>query len=500
MNAPLSSKAMMRPRVHAALAALLLPLAGCASGPDCPDADAASCANPLMDGYSSPADPIPVEEGGHDHADPAQHRFAQGASLLAHDDLRRFGWSPEVPVGAHVVDLAPARGLLAVGVNGNHGDEGQQGFHLFDVSDPDRLVHLSYYEATQPVGGDRTLAFSGDGQTVFLGYEGDARPGVAAIDVSDPANPLEVAFWDDPQGYGSHTISAGSIGGVEHVFSLAMGVNILRFDPAAGGQAASFTLVGKYLTADQLAALDAVTMALGDGGTGPATTYALRALYGHDMTFFHDPVTGRPLLFVAYAYEGFKAVDLSVPSAPVLWFRWQAPADTSHKHYVHSVEAARLDSGQLLLVVGSETFEAENQGIASPVWILDGTLAAASPVPLAVEPIHVSTWRNPGGAAAGHLGLSVHFFRIEDGLLYLSHYHGGIWGIDLRTPEAQADPRHFGYIMPVPPDPVRPADDCCIGFDLDGVPMVFDVEVLDGVAYGADILQGVTASRFETPN
>jgi hypothetical protein len=476
-------------------------LAGCATTPDECDGDqpsaqaAASCANPNMTGYQSTSDPIP-EEGevdGHDHADPLQHRFAHNASLLAFDDLRRFGWSAEVPVGAHVVDLAPSRGLLAVGVNGGHGDEGQQGFHLFDVSDPARLVHLSYYAAEQPVGGDRTLAFSGDGMTVFLGYEGDARPGVAAIDVSDPAAPREVAFWDDPQGFGSHTISAGAIGGVEHVFSLAMGVNILRYDEDG------FTLVGKYLTADQLAALDAVGMALGDGGAGPAQTYALRALYGHDMTFFQDPVTGKPLLFVAYAYEGFKAVDLSVPSAPVLLFRWQAPADTAHKHYVHSVEAARLGSGQLLLVVGSETFEPENQAIASPVWILDATAAALADVPLATEPVHASTWRNPGGAAAGSLGLSVHFFRLEDGLLYLSHYHGGLWGVDLRTPEAQAEPRHFAYIMPVPPSAVSPPEDCCIGFDLDGVPMVFDVEVLDGVVYGADILQGLTASRFERP-
>lgn len=470
---------------------VLASLAGCL--------DSRPLADGGMRGYTGPADPIPVEGAdGHDHADPLQHRFAQNARLLAHDGLRRFGASAEVPVGAHVVDVAPARGLLAVGVNGGHGDEGQQGFHLFDVSDPDLLVHLSYYQADQPVGGDRTLAFSTDGMTLFLGYEGDARPGVAAVDVSDPVHPREVAFWDDPQGFGSHTISAGAIGGVEHVFSLAMGVNILRYDGPQNGQEGGFTLVGKYLTADQLAALDAVGMALGDGGPGPAQTYALRALYGHDMTFFQDPVTGKPLLFVAYAYEGFKAVDLTVPSAPLLLFRWQAPADTSHKHYVHSVEAARLASGQLLLVVGSETFEPQNQEIASPIWVLDGTAAAAG-IPLAAEPVHVSTWRNPGGAAAGSLGLSVHFFRLEAGLLFLSHYHGGIWAIDLRTPEAQARPAAFGYIMPVPADPVAPPEECCIGFDLDGVPMVFDVEVLDGVVYGADLIQGVTATRFIAP-
>ncbi|MHB1260524.1 MAG: LVIVD repeat-containing protein [Thermoplasmatota archaeon] len=466
-------------------------LAGCASTPDeCPPS--ASCANPNMEGYTAPTNPIPEESeaDGHDHSAPGQHRFAENASLVAYDDLRRFGWSPEIVVGAHAVDLAGD--LLAVGVNAGETDEGQQGFHLFDVSDPAKLTHLSYYEAPLPVSGDRTIAFSQDGKTVFLGYEGDARPGVAAVDVSDPATPTEVAFWDDPQAFGSHTISSGTIGGVQYVFSLAMGVNILRFDGD------SFTLVGKYLTADQLAALDAVGQALGDGGTGPAQTYALRALYGHDMTFFSDPVTGKPILFVAYAYEGFKAVDLTVPSSPTLLFRWMPPADTAHKHYTHSVEAARMESGQLLVVVGSETFEPDNQEIASPIWILDATVAAAG-LPLATEPTHLSTWRNPGGAAAGNLGLSVHFFRIEDGLLYLSHYHGGIWGIDLRTPEAQAAPAAFGYIMPIPPTAIAPPEECCIGFDLDGAPMVFDLEVKDGVVYGADIIQGVTASRFERP-
>ncbi|HUR25323.1 MAG TPA: hypothetical protein VM327_04830 [Candidatus Thermoplasmatota archaeon] len=482
----------------------LATLAGCASTPDeCDEGAAAStasasCVNPNMDGFTAVADPIPEEgdegTGGHDHRDPLQHRFAENASLVGYDDLRRFGWSPEIVVGAHAVDLASDRDLLAVGVNAGETDEGQQGFHLFDVSDPARLQHLSFYESELPVSGDRTIAFSQDGQTVFLGYEGGGvRPGVAAVDVSDPTAPREVAFWDDPEDFGSHTVSSGTIAGVQYVFSLAMGVNILRFDGD------SFTLVGKYLTADQFAALDAAGMAAGDAGPGPAQTYAFRALYGHDMTFFQDPVTGKPILFVAYAYEGFKAVDLTVPSAPVLLFRWMPPADTAHKHYTHSVEVARLDSGQLLVVVGSETFEAENQGIASPIWILDATVAAAG-LPLASEPVHVSTWRNPGGAAAGNLGLSVHFFRIEDGLLYLSHYHGGIWAIDLRTPDAQAEPQAFGYIMPLPPTAIEPPEDCCIGFDLDGAPMVFDLEVKDGVVYGADIIQGVTASRFELPN
>jgi hypothetical protein len=473
---------------NAVLLVASLVLAGCFTPADAPEEDP-------MAGYTSPDDPVPAEGvGGHDHRDPAQHRFARNATLVGHDDLRRFGWSNETVVGAHALDLFGD--LLVVGVNAGEVDGGQQGFHLFDVSDPAQPRHLSFHKALFPVAGDRTVTFSGDGRYVFLGYEGGGvRPGVSAVDVSDPAAPLEVAFWADPQDYGAHTVAAGVVDGVQHVFVLAMGVNILRFDPPAGGQGASFTLVGKYLTQDQLAAADALRFVVGEG-QGSAPTYAVRSLYGHDMTFFDDPVSGKPLLMVAYAYEGLKVVDLSQPSAPVLLTRWMPPADTPHKHYTHSVAAFRMPDGQLLLVVGSETFEPENQEIASPVWILDAT-AAVLGTPLAQEPILRSTWRNPGGAAAGNLGLSVHFFRIDDGVLYLSHYHAGVWAIGLRTPQEQADPPVLGYIMPIPEGAIAPPEDCCIGFDLDGAPMVFDVVAKDGYAYGADIIQGLTVTRFD---
>ncbi|MCA1810416.1 MAG: hypothetical protein LC623_00190 [Halobacteriales archaeon] len=465
-------------------------LSGCASGPgrgrgaDHPAAD-------LFPGECVPqAQAIPFG-GGHDHKDPAQHRLACNATLLAYDDLRRFGWDNETVVGAHVADVHGT--LLAIGVNAGETKDGQQGFHLFDISDPGKLVHLAFWK-TDYVGGDRTVVFSGDGKTVFMGYEKASRSGVAAVDVSDPTQPREVAFWSDPQGYGSHTIAAGTIGGVQYVFALAFGVNILRYD--AGG----FTLVGKYATNDALSVLDAP-----GSQTGP-TTYAFRSLYGHDMTFYADPVEGgRPLLFVAYAYDGLKVLDLAVPSAPALLGRWMPPADTASKHYTHSVAVERAADGKLLVVVGSETFEPENQAIASPLWVLDATETVKGPLALGAasglgpEPVLLGTWRNPSGAPAGNLGLSVHFFRLQGGLLYVSHYHGGVWAIDLRSDAARRVPAAFGYAMPVPPGAVRAPQECCIGFDLGGVPMVFDVAVHDGVVYAADETQGVTAIRFGPP-
>ncbi len=467
---------------RAALVVFLVVLAGCASAPlDQPQAPETR--------FTSPDNPIPEEHGGHDHRDPLQHLFARNATLLDSDDLQRFGWSEEMPVGAHAVDINGD--LLAVAVNGAHRDGGQQGVHLFDISDPSAMAHLSFWDAQVAVNGDRTIAFSGDGKTLFLGFEGGGiKPGVQALDIRDPTMPLPVAFWEDPQDFGSHTISTGVIDGTQYVFSLALGINILRYDETG------FTLVGKYVTADEAAFVDAVDYVVGEEQGNPQT-YALRAVYGHDMNFYLDPETGTPLLLVAYAYDGAKILDISQPSAPLMIGRFMPPEDTSHKHYTHSITAERHD-GRLIVVVGSETFEPSNQVIPSPIWILDATETLSSP-PMTAQPEYVGAWRNPGGAAAGDLGLSVHFFRQEAGFVYVSHYHGGVWAVDLRTAEARADPQAFGYIMPLPENAIAPPEDCCIGFDLDGAPMVFDVAVKDGVVYAADIIQGVTSSRFDRP-
>jgi hypothetical protein len=480
--------------VRASLAGVLLLalFAGCLGSdedPQVPDP---------MEGYTSPADPVPEDgDADHDHGDPAQHLFAKNATLEHWDDLRRFGWTEQTWVGAHAVDV---RGdTLVAAVNGGDAIDGQQGFHIFDVSDG--LEHKGFYQASMVVRGDRTIALSEDGKTAFLGYEGKAiRPGVSAVDISDPANPKEVAFWSDPQDYGAHTVSVGKVDGQDYVFALAQGVSILRYEsPLEGG--AGFTMVGKFLTADELALLDAYKYVDAESGTpeAAARAYALRSIYGHDMTFYDDPVSGKPLLLVAYAYEGLKVVDLSDPRLPVILTRWMPPEDTDHRHYTHSVVAERQSDGRLLLVVGSETFEEENQGIASPIWILDATAAVLAP-PLTMEPTHLSTWRNPGGAAAGHLGLSVHFFRLQEGLLVLSHYHAGVWGIDLRTPEAQADPQAFAYIMPVPPGAIEAPETAAAVYEFDRAPLVFDAAWgEDGMVYAADMIQGVTATRFELP-
>ncbi len=441
--------------------------------------------------FTSPDNPIPEEGLTHNHQDPAQHRFARNASVVFHDDLLRFGGNVEQPVGAHAAAIHEGRALLALAVHGAETGGGQQGVHVYDISTPHAPVHLSFFNSGVQVNGDRTVAWSESGETLFLGYEAGDLPGVAAVDVRNPSSPLLAGFWSDPLGFGSHTIAAGAMDGTQYVFSLSMGVTILSYADGV------FSVEGKYVTQDQLAIADAAQYAANDNAGG-AGTFALRSVYGHDMNFYLDPLTGMPLLLVAYAYDGAKILDVSTPAAPVLMGRFMPPADTDHKHYTHSITAERGPDGALVVVVGSETFEPENQQVASPIWILDATDTVTG-LPMQNQPIHLSTWRNPGGAAAGDLGLSVHFFRQEAGLLYLSHYHGGVWAVDLQTESARVHPEAFGYLMPVPDDAMWAPEECCIGFDLDGVPMTFDVTVLNGTVYAADLIQGLVVGEFQRP-
>lgn len=452
--------------------------------------------------------------GGHDHRDADQHRFAENMELLDHDGLKRFGFDPDLlVVGAHAIDIHEE--LMAVAVFGSHTSEGgQQGFHLFDISDPENLQHLSFWEAGTAVGGDRTVAFAPDGQTVFLGFERGTRPGVSAVDVSNPSNPHEVAFWSEacaenpvprpsdapawtPRAgcYGPHTVTAGEIDGVTHVFVINVGITILRYD------ANGFAEIARYHSPEQLAILSAPSQydPDNDDPSNPTGTtsfrYAYHTVYAHDVWFYHDPVTAKDLLLVAYAFDGVKVLDVSNPQFPILQASWVPDSDLGINHYVHAFTAERLETGEFILVAGTEAAYEEHTKVPSPLWVLDGTAMVAAQ-PMQVEMELLSEWTNPDATPAGGLTNSMHWHRQQDGLLYVSHYHGGIWVIDLRTATDRAVPEHIGYIMPLPASAMDSPEWCCLGTEA-GAPMVFDVDVdSDGNIYGADIIQGVTSMRL----
>lgn len=423
---------------------------------------------PDEDGPPAPSE-ILVED--HDHADPHAHAGSW--------NFRERSWLPLAPPGetARIHALDRSGDHLFVDGGMTLGDASEAGFDIVDVSDPGHPQVVASWSHEDHRGADRSIAVGPDGDWVFLASEGatdeTGSSGVFVVDVSDPSSPTLATFHPFP-GTGVHTIDAGIVDGDLHVFALAGGVSILRLESTPAGT--ELVRVGRYV------APGAGSIAEGSSaGTQERANEVVRTVYGHDMDFRIDEETGQPLLYVAYAYQGLHILDLTTPSAPQPISRW-TPGGTGSPWYVHSVQTAQID-GTRVTVVGSEVFENRHETTPAPIWILDTSDLSA--------PEEVGVWTNPSGAGAHSLLLSTHFFRIDDGTVHLAHYHGGVWSIDISTPEARRDPTATGYHMTARDNGWRPPAGCCGNWNLAGMPMVFDVEVVDGTVWAADWFSGL---------
>jgi hypothetical protein len=415
---------------------------------------------------------VPAGAAEHDHRNLSHHQgVACNMRMVSHAAMTEQ--EGEFP-GAHAVDVH--EDLLVVSVE--YGNEGR-GFNLYDVSDPTRPTLLSEYRNPEASGGDRNIAFSADGQWLYMANEAGGQStvtsaGVRLFDVSDPAQPVEVSFTPIAPS-GVHTITAFAIGGTQYAAALNFGVHLLELRADALGTM-RLVPVGRFATATpaQIAA-----------HPEPSPTTLQRSVYGHDTYVEQDPETGQTLLYFAYAYDGARVLDISVPSAPQEVARW-APSDEGAPHYIHDVKPYFTQDGRRIMVVEAETFEDRHIQTPSPVWFVDITDFEA--------PTELFKWTNPGGHGSDQLGLSSHFFRIMDQRVYLSHYHGGVWVLDGRDP---ANVTELAYYMPAQDTGYTPSEDCCIGWNLGSIPMVFDVAVDErGYVYAADLATGLYVLEY----
>lgn len=452
----------------------------------------AAFAGCLADGPSGPGGTGPVDPAlafvvEHDHLDLAEH--AVGWNLTQTDWNGIF--PKGTPSGAHAVDLNGD--LLVVALHALAG-ESENGFALFDVSEPTlpKLVHT--YIDERATGGDRMAMFSADGKTVFLGAEHAAREEITealvlAIDVSDPTAPKQVAEAAVPP-YGPHTVFAAEVDGRQFVYVVSFGVHVFEFTGT------EFTLVGRY------AAATPGQLLKNEDGPEEMQTYAFRDVYAHDVFAWQDPVDGRHIAFVAHAYEGLKIVDLTDPRTPRELGTF-VPDGPDAPSYVHTV-TVRMIGDRRIAAVGAETFEGRNRDVPSPVWFLDVTDLTA--------PVLLSTYTNPAGVGSNDLLLSAHDMRFDevcagvDGsggvapamavchtYLWLAHYHAGVWVLDVDDPAA---PTVAGFYLPHEDQGFAPPENCCEGLRMSGNPSTFDVIARNGVGYAADMWSGLYTLRL----
>lgn len=408
----------------------------------------------------------------HDHANPIQHDVAYNARMLDHLPLVDEG----DPSGTHALALANDTLYAASTLRGDNG------FYAIDVSDPSNMSVVGEWHDATAIGGDRSIAATEDGGWVVVGTEGDLQDdesGVHLFDTSDPSDPQHVTFL--PLDGGAHTVDTLVIDGTTYVFALNYGVQILRVVDAPTGT--QLVKVGHYAFAGQ-----PLTDTPSYENPQDYPTWALRAAYGHDMKPIVDPELG-PLLYVAYAYQGLQVLDINQPETPQPLAQW-VPEGEASPWYTHTVDAAMIDDRRVI-VVGSEVFEKRHIDTPSPVWILDGTDIQ--------NPELLSTWTNPAGAGSDNLLFSAHFFRIDEGRIHLSHYHGGTWVLDISTQSLQASPRVESAFLPNVDTGYRPDAECCLGFNLAGIPVTMDAVGDGDVTYAADIQTGVYAIETTGP-
>jgi hypothetical protein len=94
---------------------------------------------------------------------------------------------------------------------------------------------------------------------------------------------------------------------------------------------------------------------------------------------------------------------------------------------------------------------------------------------------------------------------VENQTIWLTHYHAGVWKLDVSSAAKLAQPQVAGYYLPHVDTGLRaqsshgayPAPNIC-NFPLTEIPNVFDLEVRDGIVYAADLHTGLYVLRSTT--
>ena len=443
----------MRARALAVLAALaLLPLAGCFSNddaPDLPEGDdlAAILARP-MEPFVNPIDL------DHNHTDLSLHHQGNNIDLIGHVD---FGLDPTVTLGE--IDVAGDHAYVAVFGHG---------FAIVDIADPTapKLLGITQIPAVgnPPVVGpqdapcvppapcigqvrnavsDRYIADMKVDQTgdwVFVAPELSETPGVLIYDARDRANPVLAGFWPQPGLLlGCHMIEYAVINEQEYLFCAPLdnAVYVGLILPAAGPERQIVT-VARWVP-NSPGYVQSEAGHLQEDPQGFPFRYALS---GHqDMTYQPDPITGTPTLFVSFWNLGLRIVDVSIPAAPLEIGFWDGVGAEGYRGNFHTAMAFAVNGIRVAIAIP--------EGPDPPAMFVLNATEIANPTVLSEWTALPSFRDSENASQAG--AFSLHNFQIVDGKVYIAMGHGGIWVIDVSTPEKLLAPEAVGSYYPHQP-------------------------------------------------
>jgi hypothetical protein len=283
-------------------------------------------------------------------------------------------------------------------------------------------------------------------------------PATLLIGVHDPASPT----FEDAQPapvLGPHSVSTALIDNETYVMSsttnLAHQGSYFQFFQVMGSPVGHKLLLLSVYQAPSASAKPAV-------------------INGHvDASMHKHPATGQTIAYLADWDAGLIVLDMSNMRAPrelAQWSEFQgglgylAGEESGNLH--ETLPLDELWDGRHYTIVGQEIVGKPADHPSGWVYVLDTTDPA--------KPVEAGRWTLPVDVAwDASLQFSTHYVEVVGRTLFVTLYHGGVWAVDLSTPEKIASPPTIGAFVPdrVSPSPAE-GDGGRAG---EGVPDVLDV-------------------------
>jgi hypothetical protein len=432
--------------------------------------------------------PIEVE---HDHRDPTHEDHWGGVNL------ELVSWNTldvtlgEMGFANFVFHVTDDETLAFVAIDGDT----RGGFVIADIADPLDVQVLgstfmngnSVQEVRVTPDGNYALmnvqAIPGANALLDLGLLRDCTVCLHLYDVRDRSAPV----WLDALPVdllGTHNMHVHVIDGATYVFYV--------------GQPLSYehpsNLPGNYVgIAEVVEVAGAAKLVKVGHWRDPTVSSVAGWSFPHDVMVYEHPITGQHIGYVSYWDGGAVTVDFSDPLRPVTLDanREYGPSGALAIHWFAPEQGVRAD-GRLVAWSAPEIGDLDSD--AGAIRAYDVTDPA--------DIRYLGAWMAPDLWIPGKFVFSGHT-TVDDqerGLLAVSHYHAGVWVLDLTDP---SDPRHLAYYMPNG-DATGPYEGPIWwkkpNFDPEGfLPNVYQARWLDGLLWVSERGTGLYALEYTGP-
>lgn len=342
---------------------------------------------------------------------------------MAPDSWPKFGVSKKIrQVGR--IDL-PGGGQVVV-ENGyayvGH-VEPPHGTSIIDVKDPKHPRIIAQLDVREGIHSHKVRV---RGDVMLINYERykaekEAQGGLKIFDISNPARPREIAFFNGAC-RGAHRFTLderyvyfspemeGYLGNIVMIVDLN--------DPARPQEVGRWWMPGQWIA----------------GGETPAWK-------GTDHRC-HHPMRRGNRLYVSYWHGGFVILDISDMSRPKLLSHldWSPPYPAP-THTTLPLSKKIMDR-HILVVTDEEVRDKLSPTPSAFLWVVDIS-EETRPIPISTYSVPYDRAANPGIQFGAHQPAE----QVYDNVLYVTWFSGGLRAVDISDPYI---PREVGYYVPLP--------------------------------------------------